>query len=309
MSRLLSQLLNNKPDRAGTPPASAAKLQRNDPCWCGSGKKYKKCHLNIDKMQKGNTGIKTPLPTRIERSEEYIQGMTATCRLARDTLRMVEERIEVGITTDTINTWVHEYTLDHNAIPATLNYKGFPKSTCTSLNEVICHGIPDETVIKNGDIINVDITCNLNGYFGDTSKTFLMGDCSEEAQKITAVAEECLRRGIAVVKPYGRLGDIGAAIQEYAHSMNCSVVEKFVGHGIGKRFHEEPQVPHFGKKGTGPVLVPGMFFTIEPMINLGDKDLRILDDNWTAVTIDGKLSAQFEHTIYIDDTDVKIKTA
>jgi len=302
-------MFNSKTDKAQQPATEHSKPQRNDPCWCGSGKKYKKCHLNIDKMQKSNTLKKPPLPAKIERSEEYIEGMTASCCLARDTLNMVVERIKVGITTDTINSWVHEYTLDHNAIPATLNYKGYPKSTCTSLNEVICHGIPDETVIKEGDIINVDITCNLNDYFGDTSKTFMMGDCSAEAKKITAVAEECLKRGIAAVEPYCRLGDIGAAIQEYAHSMDCSVVEKFVGHGIGKNFHEEPQVPHFGKKGTGTILVPGLFFTIEPMINIGDKDLRILDDNWTAVTIDGKLSAQFEHTLFITENGVKVMTA
>ena len=308
MSRFLSQILNNKVDNAGQPYSEGGKLQRNDPCWCGSGKKYKKCHLNVDKM-KQNSAKGVPRPSKIERSNEYIEGMTATCRLARDTLNMVADRIKVGITTDTINTWVHEYTLDHHAIPATLNYKGYPKSTCTSLNEVICHGIPDDIVIKDGDIINVDITCNLNGYFGDTSRTFLMGECSADAKKITAVAEECLRRGIDVVQPYSRLGDIGAVIQEYAHSQNCSVVEKFVGHGIGKKFHEEPQVPHFGKRGTGTLLVPGMFFTIEPMINLGDKDLRILDDNWTAVTIDGKLSAQFEHTIFITPEGVRIMTA
>lgn len=282
--------------------------QRNDPCWCGSGKKYKKCHLREDETRLAQMNFQTQPQRIIKRSDEFIKGMEESCRLARDTLQMVADNIRVGITTDLINTWVHEYTLDHNAIPAPLNYKGFPKSTCTSLNDVICHGIPDDTVIKEGDIINVDITCNLDGYFGDTSRTFLMGDCSEEAIKICSVAEKCLEIGIAATTPYGRIGDIGAAIQEYAHSMNCSVVEKFVGHGIGKAFHEEPQVPHFGKKGTGPLIVPGMFFTIEPMINLGKKGLRILEDNWTAVTEDGKLSAQFEHTLYIMENGVKVMT-
>lgn len=281
------------------------KPQRNAPCWCGSGKKYKKCHLKEDEKKRDRVPEQR---VKIERSNEFLDGMEATCKLAKATLEMVAENIRVGITTDQINSWVHEFTLDHGAIPATLNYKGYPKSTCTSLNDVICHGIPDYTVLKDGDIINVDITCNLNGFFGDTSRTFLMGECSQEAQKICAVAEECLKRGIAAVRPYGRIGDIGAAIQAYAHSMNCSVVEKFVGHGIGKAFHEEPQVPHFGKKGSGPIILPGMYFTIEPMINLGTKDLKILDDDWTAVTLDGKLSAQYEHTIYISENGVKVMT-
>ncbi len=286
---------------------SIGKIQRNDPCWCGSGKKYKKCHLKLDEEKKRG---KVPFqkPKAIYRSPEYIEGMRASCRLAKETLQMVSDNIRTGITTDEINTWVHEYTLANKAIPATLNYKGYPKSVCTSLNDVICHGIPDDTVIKEGDLINVDITCNLNGYFGDTSRTFLLGECSKDAQKIFSVAEECLARGINATKPYGRLGDIGAAIQEYAHSKDCSVVEKFVGHGIGKRFHEEPQVPHFGKANSGTILLPGMFFTIEPMINLGKKGVKILEDDWTAITEDGELSAQFEHTIYITEHGVEVMT-
>jgi len=289
-------------------PERLGQIQRNDPCWCGSDNKYKKCHLPADKLRlNGGNGSKTRLD-RMERSSEYIEGMRASCKLAADILKMVGQNIQIGITTDTIDTWVHEYTLDHGAIPATLNYKGYPKSTCTSLNNVICHGIPDDTILKEGDIINVDITCNLNGYFGDTSKIFLMGECAPDAKKITNVAEECLKRGIQAVTPHGRMGDIGAAIQAYAHSQGCSVVEKFVGHGIGRQFHENPQVPHFGKRGTGVKLIPGMFFTIEPMINLGDKDLYILEDNWTAVTIDGKLSAQFEHTVFLTESGVEVLT-
>ncbi len=291
-----------------SPPERSEKIQRNDPCWCGSGKKYKKCHLAADKQQRREGKDAPPRLDRIERSSEYIEGMRRAGKLAADTLNMVDENIRDGITTDIINTWVHEYTLDHDAVPATLNYRGYPKSVCTSLNNVICHGIPDDTILSEGDIINVDITSILDGYFGDTSRTFLIGDCSTDAQKITAVAEECLDIGIQAVTPYGRMGDIGAAIQAYAHSMGCSVVEKFVGHGIGRQFHENPQVPHFGKRGHGVKLIPGMFFTIEPMINLGDKDLYILDDNWTAVTIDGKLSAQFEHTIYLTETGVEVMT-
>jgi methionyl aminopeptidase len=301
-------LFKGLPTTRPTSPETGDKPQRNDPCWCGSGKKYKKCHLAADRQNDLNQDKAPFAGTRIERSAEFIEGMEKACRLAADTLRMVEANIKAGITTDTINTWVHEYTLDHGAIPATLNYKGFPKSTCTSVNDVICHGIPDATVLREGDIVNVDITSILDGYYGDTSKTFLLGDCSKDARHITAVAEECLRRGIAAIKPYGKLGDIGAAIQEYAHSMGCSVVEKFVGHGIGRHFHEDPQVPHFGRRNTGVTLLPGMFFTVEPMINLGLKDVRILADNWTAVTIDGKRSAQFEHTLFLTETGVRIMT-
>jgi len=285
-----------------------SKLSRNDLCWCGSGKKYKKCHLKEDEKRIRDNGKRVTRRRAIPRSDDYIEGMRAACKLAKQTLQMVSNNIRVGITTNQIDEWVYQFTLDHGAIPATLNYKGYPKSTCTSINEVICHGIPDETVLREGDIVNVDITCVLAGYFGDTSKTFLMGNCSDEAVKITAVASECLKRGISAAKPYGRIGDIGFAIQEYAHSRGCSVVEKFVGHGIGREFHREPQVPHFGKAGTGIELLPGMFFTIEPMINLGKKGVVILDDDWTAITEDGKLSAQFEHTLFIKENSVEIMT-
>ena len=298
-------------DSSGTDRSSAVstgKPGRNDLCWCGSGKKYKKCHLNVDRMKNAELDDSGSSSQVIQRDPEFIEGMRRSCRLAAETLKMVEENIRPGMTTDEINTLVHDYTLDHGAIPAPLNYKGYPKSTCTSLNDVICHGIPDHTVIKEGDIINVDITSILEGYYGDTIKTFLIGECSDEAKHICHVAEECLRIGIEAVQPYGKLGDIGAAIQKYAHSEGCAVVEKFVGHGIGRRFHEEPQVPHFGKRGTGVTLLPGMFFTIEPMINLGDKDVRILEDNWTAKTIDGCLSAQYEHTLYLTESGVEVLT-
>lgn len=289
-------------------------IGRNDLCWCGSGKKYKKCHMEEDRKESSTPFSKntnhTPAQRKvIPRSSEYIEGMRATCRLAKDALLMVESRIKEGITTNDLDRWVFDFLKDHNATPAPLNYHGFPKSICTSINEVICHGIPSDRVIKEGEIINVDITCILDGYFGDTSKTFLIGECSEDAKRLTQITEECLRIGIDVTRPYGRIGDIGEAIQKYAHSQGCSVVEQFVGHGIGKKFHDEPQVPHFGVAGTGVQILPGMFFTIEPMINLGRKDLRILKDNWTAVTIDNKLSAQFEHTLFITETGVEVLTA
>lgn len=283
-------------------------LSRNDPCWCGSGKKYKKCHLGQEKEE---TPVnRSPFrPRPIPRSAEFVEGMRASCKLAKATLVMVEEHLKPGITTEEIDNLVHEFTLDHGATPATLGYHGYPKSCCTSLNEVVCHGIPSpEAVVEEGDILNVDVTCILDGYFGDTNRTFLVGQVSEEAKKITAVAEHCLDLGIEAVRPYGHIGDIGAAIQAYAHSQGCSVVEQFVGHGIGRRFHDEPQVPHFGRSGTGMTILPGMFFTIEPMINLGRKGVRVLRDNWTAVTIDGQLSAQFEHTLYVSEGGVEVLT-
>jgi len=182
-----------------------------------------------------------------------------------------------------------------------LNYRGFPKSVCVSINEVICHGIPGERAIKDGDIVNVDVTPILNGYYADTSKTFFVGSPGPDARKIVKVARESLKRGMSMVRPGNTIGDIGWAIQHYAEGEGCSVVREFVGHGVGLDFHEPPQVPHYGRKGEGIVLVPNMVFTIEPMINLGKSNLRVLEDNWTAVTADGSLSAQFEQTILVTD--------
>ena len=196
---------------------------------------------------------------------------------------------------------MHDFTLEQGAVPAPLNYKGFPKSVCVSVNEVICHGIPGDRVINDGDIVNVDVTPILNGYYADTSKTFFVGKPGEDARRIVAVAKESLKRGIEQVRPGNTVGDIGWAIQTYAESQGCSVVREFVGHGVGFKFHEPPQVPHYGKRGTGIVLIPGMVFTIEPMINLGKRHLKILADNWTAVTADGSLSAQFEQTILVTE--------
>ncbi|MGK0289317.1 MAG: methionyl aminopeptidase [bacterium] len=292
------------------PDSSVRKLNRNDPCWCGSQKKYKKCHWKEDaKKAILPSFLSSQEKKQIVRSDEYVEGMEAACILAKETLEMVGNLVKPGMTTNDIDKIVHEYTLDHNAYPAPLNYHGFPKSVCTSLNDVICHGIPDDTVIKDGDILNIDVTSILNGYHGDTNRSFLVGNVSEEARKLVEVTKECLDLAIGVVKPYCHMGDIGAAIQAHAHKHGYSVVEKFVGHGIGKEFHEDPQVPHFGKAGTGSLIVPGMFFTIEPMINIGHKEVRILADGWTALTADGSLSAQFEHTIYVHEHGVKVLTA
>jgi len=235
------------------------------------------------------------------KKDKDIQYLRRAGRLVLDTLDLVESKIRPGLTTDEINSIVHDFTIQNNAIPAPLNYKGFPKSVCTSVNEVICHGIPGQRVLQDGDIVNVDVTSILDGYFADANKTFFVGIPGEDAKKIVNVARLSLKEALAMVKPGNRIGDIGWAIQRYAEDRGCSVVREFVGHGVGFEFHEPPQVPHFGRKGEGIELVPGMVFTIEPMINLGDYRLRILDDKWTAITEDGCLSAQFEQTILVTD--------
>lgn len=229
-------------------------------------------------------------------------------RLTVDILNLVEEHIKPGITTNEINTLVEEFTRKNDALSAPLNYRGFPKSVCTSVNSVVCHGIPDDRALKDGDIVNVDVTPIVDGYFADASKTLFVGTPGKEAQKIVAVAKQCLRLGVLEVEPGNRIGDIGHAIQRYAEGQGCSVVREYVGHGVGFEFHEPPQVPHFGQKGQGIPLVPGMVFTVEPMINLGKHNLHVLSDNWTAVTDDGSLSAQFEQTVLVTDNGFEILT-
>ena len=250
-------------------------------------------------LRTGAIDVKTP---------KEIELMRQACRLAAETLEQVAPMIRPGITTREIDEFVHRDTKMRGCIPACLNYRGFPKSCCTSLNEVVCHGIPSERTLMDGDIINVDVTHIYQGFHGDTSATFYVGTPSAKARHVTEVARRCLDLGIAQVRPGARLGDIGAAIQEYAEGQSCSVVRAFVGHGIGRRFHEDPQVAHYGNWGRGARLKPGMTFTIEPMINLGTHEVRILDDDWTAVTADGALSAQFEHTVLVTLTGVEILT-
>jgi methionyl aminopeptidase len=238
-----------------------------------------------------------------------VEVMREVGRLAAETLCAVGELIRPGISTDEINHFVHLDTLRKGARPAPLNYKGFPKSVCTSINEVVCHGIPGARLLREGDIINVDVTHIYKGYHGDTSATFYVGAPSPEAKLVTEVARRCLELGLAEVRPGARLGDIGAAIQEFAEAHDCSVVRDFVGHGIGRKFHDEPKVSHYGTRGKGVRLKPGMTFTIEPMINLGGWEVKILDDDWTAVTADGSLSAQFEHTVLVTDDGCEVLTA
>ena len=242
------------------------------------------------------------------KSKREIELMREVCTLAADTLSRVADMLEPGITTDDINTFVHEDTLRKGATPAPLNYHGFPKSVCTSINEVVCHGIPGSQRLKEGDIINVDVTHIYNDYHGDTSATFYIGTPSEEAVRVTEVARKSLELGIAEVKPGARIENIGAAIQDFAEGLGYGVVEDFVGHGIGKKFHEEPKVSHVGVRGRGIRLRPGMIFTIEPMINVGSYQVNILSDKWTAVTKDGSLSAQFEHTLLVTEAGVEVLT-
>jgi methionyl aminopeptidase len=242
------------------------------------------------------------------KSPREIELMRDVCRMAAGTLSRVGEIIRSGITTEDINVFVHEDTLRLGATPAPLNYRGFPKSVCTSVNEVVCHGIPGSHTLKDGDIINVDVTHIHKGYHGDTSATFFVGEPSKEAVRVTEVARKCLELGVAEVKPGARLGDIGAAIQQFAEAQGLGVVRDFVGHGIGREFHEDPKVSHYGKRGTGQRLRAGMTFTIEPMINLGSWKVKVLDDDWTAVTEDGSLSAQFEHTVLVTEGGVEVLT-
>ena len=238
-----------------------------------------------------------------------IDAMRVSCEMAAETLLVVGERIKAGMTTDDINTIVHEDTLKRGAYPSPLNYKGFPKSVCTSVNDVVCHGIPGPRVLKDGDIVNVDVTTFYKGFHGDTSATFYIGTPSPEARKVVETARRALDLGIAEVKDGARLGDIGAAIQEYVEAQGCSVVRDFVGHGIGRKFHEPPQVKHFGKRGTGERVKTGMIFTIEPMVNTGRWEVEVdPKDKWTVTTADGSLSAQFEHTIVVTKNGCEVLT-
>jgi len=240
---------------------------------------------------------------------EELKKMRDAGRLAAQLLRYIEPYVKPGVTTEELDRLCAEWTAGKGAISAPLNYHGFPKHICTSINEVVCHGIPNKTaVLKDGDIINIDVTPILDGWYGDASETFFVGSVSAKARKLVDVTRECLWRGIREVKPGARVGDIGAAIQEFAEGQGFSVVRNFVGHGIGRKFHIAPQIPHFGKRGKGLRFVPGMVFTIEPMINEGRYDTLTLDDGWTAVTIDRKLSAQFEHTVAVTDTGVEVLT-
>lgn len=284
------------------------KTSRNAPCPCGSGQKYKRCCLDKP-VPTHRSDLQYARSHRIRiKTAAQIEGIRQAGRLVIATLDRVASAIRPGVTSDEINTLVHDFTLQNGALPAPLNYRGFPKSVCISINEVVCHGIPGNRAFKEGDIVNVDVTSILNHYYADASQTFFVGTPGAEARKIVRVARRCLAEGLSVVKPGNTVGDIGFAIQSYAEGQGCSVVREFVGHGVGLDFHEPPQIPHYGIAATGIRLVPGMVFTIEPMINLGKKELVILDDGWTAVTQDGSLSAQFEQTLHVTESGVESLT-
>lgn len=282
---------------------------RNDKCWCGSGKKYKKCHMDFDEQireyeRKGHIvpstfNIKTP--REIEKIKESAVVNTGV-------LDLVGKKIKAGMSTADIDKLVYDYTIEHGAIPAPLNYEGFPKSCCTSINNEVCHGIPSEKIIlKDGDIINVDVSTIKDGYFSDASRMYIIGEASEEAVKLVEFTKKCLEVGIEQVKPWGHIGDIGAAIYELATENGYSVVTMFGGHGIGNEFHEEPFVSHVGRRDTGMLMVPGMVFTIEPMINIGKPQVYVDKKNgWTSYTKDGSLSAQWEHQLLVTEDGCEI---
>lgn len=238
-----------------------------------------------------------------------IEKIRVACRLAAEVLEIIEPYVQAGVTTNELDRICHNHIVNvQHAIPAPLNYLGFPKSICTSINQVVCHGIPCEKKLKNGDIINIDTTVIKDEYFGDTSRMFIVGKTFALAEHLVKVAQECLYLGIKTVKPGARIGDIGAVIQKHAAAHKFSVVRDYCGHGIGRSFHEEPQVLHFGEAGTGAIMKPGMTFTIEPMINAGSYHIKLMSDNWTVVTRDKKLSAQWEHTILVTESGYEVLT-
>lgn len=242
-------------------------------------------------------------------SKADFEGMRKAGKLAAEILDMIGEHVRVGITTGELDQICHDFMIANHSVPATLGYRGYPKSSCISLNHVVCHGIPGDKALKEGDILNIDVTCILDGWYGDNSRMYVAGNPSVKAKRLMQVTHDALMLGIEEARPGNTFGDIGAAIQEYAHGHKMSVVRDFCGHGIGTVFHSAPNVVHFGRRGTGPVIEEGMFFTIEPMVNLGKPDCKVLADDWTAVTRDKSLSAQFEHTIGITENGAEIFTA
>ncbi len=242
------------------------------------------------------------------KDKDAIDGIARAGALVVRTLDMIEAHVRAGITTDALNTLVHDFTLEHGAVPAPLEYRGFPKSVCVSVNDEVCHGIPGARVLAEGDIVNVDVTSIVDGWFADANRTFFVGEVHPEARQLVDVTRQCLARGIAAVRPGATLGDVGYAVQSHAEGAGYSVVRELVGHGVGHAFHEQPQVNHTGRPGLGIILVPGMVFTIEPMINQGGLAIKRLADEWTVVTADGALSAQFEQTVLVTEKGVRSLT-
>lgn len=285
------------------------KLGRNDVCWCGSGKKYKHCHEAFDErlIKEGEKGYIVP-DHSIIKTPAQIAGIKDSCKINIAVLDYVAERIGEGVTTAQINQWVHDETTRLGGIPAPLGYEGFPKSVCTSIDEQVCHGIPSESVVlKSGDIINVDVSTIFQGFFSDSSRMFCIGDVSAEKRKLVNVAKECVELGLKEVKPWGFLGDMSHAVHTHAVQNGYSIVREIGGHGVGLEFHEEPWVGYTGERGTDMMLVPGMMFTIEPMVNMGTAEILINEeDHWTVTTADGKPSAQWETMVLVTEDGCEV---
>ena len=310
---------------AGNPPDVLP--QANEPCWCGSGRRYKRCHRASEgRVLPGVISPMRTVPSHIPRpsyadsglverwdeptvkSDDIIERMRHAGRVASEVLRLSGEFLRPGITTDEVDEYTHNLFIERGAYPSTLNYHGYPKSLCTSANEVICHGIPDSRVIRDGDIMNLDVTGFIGGVHGDTNATFLIGEVSDEHRRLVRVTEECMWLGIEAVRPGRPLSDIGRAIEQHADAQGYGVVRAFIGHGIGEQFHTDIQVLHYYDSRATTVMRPGMVFTIEPMITLGSWQHRMWDDGWTAVTSDGRWTAQFEHTILVTDDGAEVLT-
>ena len=299
----------------------------NDLCWCGSGRKYKRCHKPLEgRVVAGEVSPRRSVPASIAhppyadtgevtrwnespvKSPEIIERMRHAGAIAAEVLRLAGEFVKPGVTTDEIDAYVHELCIVRNSYPSPLNYSGYPKSVCTSVNEVICHGIPDSRKLEDGDIVNLDVTCYIGGVHGDTNATFAVGKIDETSRELIKATEECIWRGIEAVKPGRPLSDIGRAIEDQAKLYKLGVVRAFVGHGIGEQFHTDIQVLHYYDSRNSVVMRPGMTFTIEPMITLGTWQHKMWDDEWTAVTADGKRTAQFEHMVLVTETGVDVLT-
>ncbi|MGN0398584.1 MAG: methionyl aminopeptidase [Blautia sp.] len=280
------------------------RIERNDPCWCGSGKKYKKCHEAFDHKLNHLQGQGYLVPEHsLIKTPEQIEKIKESARINVAILDYVAEHIQAGVTTGEIDRWVYKITTEAGAVPAPLNYEGFPKSVCTSINHQVCHGIPsDDIVLQEGDIVNVDVSTILDGYYSDSSRMFCIGKVSPEKERLVRITKECVEKGLEQVKAWGFLGDMSQAVQEHAEKNGYSIVREIGGHGIGLEFHEDPWVGYIGKAGTGMVLAPGMIFTIEPMINMGTADIFLDDaDGWTIYTDDGLPSAQWEIMVLVTE--------
>ena len=287
----------------------SVKIGRNDPCWCGSGKKYKACHAAFDERiarfaQEGHR-----VPTRdLIKNADQIAGIKESAKINVAVLDYIEEHIHAGMSTAEIDKIVYDMTTSMGGIPAPLNYEGYPYSVCTSVNEQVCHGFPSEDVIlKEGDIVNVDCSTILNGYFSDSSRMFCIGEVSPEKKRLVEVTKECVYKGLEAVRPWGFLGDMGQAVHDHAYANGYTIVREIGGHGVGLKFHEEPWVGYHSKKGTEMLLVPGMIFTIEPMVNMGDVEIYIDDENgWEVYTEDGLPSAQWEIMVLVTEDGAEV---